>query len=320
MWLQSHGMGSPQSRRATLAFACLLLAGTVAACSDTGSARGSEGDEPDPDSAASAPAPEDFTGPVEDFYAVPDPLPAGRARRPDPHDADRGAGGRGRPAGHVPLDRRRGRRPGRHRASSTTRPRRPATRAGRSSPGHTAPSAWPRRAPRAASRRFAAAFGVHGVRVATDYIGLGPDGELHPYLSAAAEGHAVIDGVAAPRPSRPRPTPATGWSSSGTPRAATPPSSTGEMAAERLPEADLLGTVAIAPGAAARRDLRRRRPDPHHHGDGALRAAAEDPDIDPRDFLCPRPTRPPRAWSRGHVPRGDHRPPWSRWPPRRTST
>ncbi len=36
-----------------------------------------EGDEPDPDSAASAPAPEEFTGTVEDFYVVPDPLPPG---------------------------------------------------------------------------------------------------------------------------------------------------------------------------------------------------------------------------------------------------
>jgi len=43
------------------------------------------------------------------------------------------------------------------------------------------------------------AFGVEGVRVATDYLGLGPVGELHPYLSAAAEGNAVIDGVAAAR-------------------------------------------------------------------------------------------------------------------------
>ncbi len=38
---------------------------------------------------------------------------------------------------------------------------------------------------------------VAGVRVATDYIGLGPVGEIHPYLSAAAEANAVIDSVRA---------------------------------------------------------------------------------------------------------------------------
>ena len=45
----------------------------------------------------------------------------------------------------------------------------------------------------------APAWGVDGVRVATDYIGLGPVGELHPYLSALDEGHSVLDAVRAAR-------------------------------------------------------------------------------------------------------------------------
>ena len=42
-------------------------------------------------------------------------------------------------------------------------------------------------------------FGVAGVGVVTDYIGLGPVGELHPYLSRLSEGHSVIDAVRAAR-------------------------------------------------------------------------------------------------------------------------
>jgi dienelactone hydrolase len=43
----------------------------------------------------------------------------------------------------------------------------------------------------------APAFGVEGVRVATDYIGLGPVGERHAYLSGVSEAHSVVDAVRA---------------------------------------------------------------------------------------------------------------------------
>ena len=42
-------------------------------------------------------------------------------------------------------------------------------------------------------------YGVEGVRVVTDYIGLGPVGEVHSYLSGVSEGRSVIDSVRAAR-------------------------------------------------------------------------------------------------------------------------
>lgn len=45
--------------------------------------------------------------------------------------------------------------------------------------------------------RAAPGWGVEGVWAATDYVGLGPMGEIHPYLSKASEGNAVIDIVTA---------------------------------------------------------------------------------------------------------------------------
>src|SRR5690606_10207192 len=47
--------------------------------------------------------------------------------------------------------------------------------------------------------RPAPTFGSDGVGVVTDYIGLGPVGELHPYLSRVSEAHSVIDAVRAAR-------------------------------------------------------------------------------------------------------------------------
>ena len=42
-------------------------------------------------------------------------------------------------------------------------------------------------------------WGVEGVHAATDYIGMGPVGEIHPYLSGPSEGNSVIDAVRAAR-------------------------------------------------------------------------------------------------------------------------
>jgi pimeloyl-ACP methyl ester carboxylesterase len=129
-------------------------------------------------------------------------------------------------------------------------------------------------------------WGVRGVRVATDYIGLGPDGELHPYLSASAEGHAVIDGVAAVR-ALPEAGAGDRWVATGHSQGGHAALVTAERAAERLPEAELVGTVAIAPGAQLAETF----------GDDVqariitamvlFGAATEDPEIDPQDFLAP---------------------------------
>src|SRR5690606_14109137 len=42
-------------------------------------------------------------------------------------------------------------------------------------------------------------YGIEGVRVATDYVGMGPVGEVHPYLSGLSEAQPVIDAIRAAR-------------------------------------------------------------------------------------------------------------------------
>ena len=55
-----------------------------------------------------------------------------------------------------------------------------------------APQCAPSRAGRTVST-----LGIAGVGVQTDYVGLGPVGETHPYLSRPSEGFSVIDAVRA---------------------------------------------------------------------------------------------------------------------------
>lgn len=92
------------------------------------------------------------------------------------------------------------------------------------------------------------AFGVKGVVAATDYLGLGPDGELHPYLNRLTEARATVDSVRAARN-------ITGahagkrWVVVGHSQGGHASLSTGELAPGYGAELDLLGTVAIAPAA-----------------------------------------------------------------------
>ena len=263
----------------------------VAACSgdsggtDDAGAGGSSGTEAGTEAAAAPAEVEEFTGPVEDFYAVPDPLPAG-----EPGDLIR----------TMPIEAPAGEAGLRVMYHSTDAEGDDRAVTGvvyypTEAPGD---EGWPIVAWAHGTSGLAAAcapsrvpmappgFGVQGVRVATDYIGLGPDGELHPYLSAAAEGHAVIDGVAAAR-ALPEANAGDRWVVTGHSQGGHAALVTGEMAAERLPEAELLGTVAIAPGSQLAET----------YGDDVqtriitamvlFGAAAEDPAIDPRDFLGP---------------------------------
>jgi hypothetical protein len=91
-------------------------------------------------------------------------------------------------------------------------------------------------------------YGVAGVGVRTDYIGLGPVGELHPYLSRPSEGHSVIDAVRAARN-----LPAAGaserWVTLGGSQGGHAALSASELASDYAPELDLLGTVSLAPGS-----------------------------------------------------------------------
>ena len=94
----------------------------------------------------------------------------------------------------------------------------------------------------------AARWGLQAVGVDTDYIGLGPVGELHPYLSRVSEAHSVIDAVRAARNIS-----ETGagsrWLAIGGSQGGHASISTNELAATWAPELDLVGSVAFAPGA-----------------------------------------------------------------------
>jgi len=89
-------------------------------------------------------------------------------------------------------------------------------------------------------------WGVDGVHVVTDYIGLGPKGETHPYLSGPSEGNSVIDAVRAAR-NLPDAHAGTTWFSIGHSQGGHAALFAGERAATYAPELHLMGTVAMAP-------------------------------------------------------------------------
>jgi pimeloyl-ACP methyl ester carboxylesterase len=135
----------------------------------------------------------------------------------------------------------------------------------------------------------APAFGVNGVRVATDYIGLGPIGERHPYLSGPSEAHSVIDGVRAARQLAAAHA-GKRWVAVGHSQGGHSALFTNELGRKYAPELDLLGTVAIAPAAVLDRTF---GPDdqivPRMVGIMALYGIAEDhPELDPADYIGPQ--------------------------------
>ena len=188
-----------------------------------------------------------FTGSVEEFYEVPSPLPAGEPgalirvqdisanaqsttvrimyHSRDTLDRDRAVTGTlTYPNGVAPE----GGWPVVSLAHGTT---------GLASP--CAPSRGGRAAP---------TFGVAAVGVATDYIGLGPVGELHPYLSRVSEAHSVIDAVRAAR-NMSEAEAGTRWLAIGHSQGGHAAIATNEVGAAYAPELELLGTIALAPGA-----------------------------------------------------------------------
>lgn len=194
------------------------------------------------------PAPERFTGTVEDFYVVPAPLPPGPPgtliRYQDlPSSADwvnrrimyhsRDAEGRDRAV-----------------TGTITYPTAAPSEGGWPvvSFSHGTTGIAPQCAP-SRSAGSSPLYGVNGVSVATDYIGLGPVGEIHPYLSAAAEGHAAIDAVRAARQMAGA-NAGSEWFSVGGSQGAHAALIAGERSQTYAPELTLLGTVAMAPPAA----------------------------------------------------------------------
>lgn len=264
-----------------------VLAAT-AACSGDGDgggegADGGAGADTPPERSAEV---ERFTGPVDAFYEVPDPLPAG-----EPGDLIR----------TMPIETAGPDEAGlriMYHSTDAEGDDRAATGLVYFPTDEPPDGGWPVLAwahgtsglapPCAPSRDPAAPpdFGVRGVRVAADYIGLGPEGEVHPYLSAPAEGHAVIDSVAAVR-ALPEARAGDRWVVAGGSQGGHAALVTNEMAAERLPGAELLGAVAIAPGSQLSES----------YGDDLqtrvitamvlFGVAAEEPEVDPRDYLHP---------------------------------
>lgn len=312
---------APRTRRATgpldrrralrLVAALTLLVAAAAGCSDgdgdaagggsasddtstTRPAEEGDGEEAEGDDSTTTPSaptqdepPEQFDGPVDDFYVVPDPLPEG-----EPGELirvqDMGA-----------ADGRRSLRVMYHSRDAQDRDR--AVTGVITHPTGDAPEAgWPvtswahgttgLAAPCAPSRHLASApdLGVEGVLAATDYVGLGPVGEVHPYLSKPSEGNAVIDIV---RAARLLPAAHAGerWISIGHSQGGHGAQSAHELAEARAPELDLVGTVSWAPASDFTRtfggidDIVARIV-----GTMALYgAAAEHPDVDPDDHVSP---------------------------------
>ena len=232
-------------------------------------------------------SPERFTGTVDEFYVVPSPLAPGAPgalirvqdvsadagsttvrimyHSRDARDRDRAVTGMlTYPSGQAPA----GGWPVVSLAHGTTGMASPCAP---SRGGYVAPT-----------------FGVEGVGVATDYIGLGPVGEIHPYLSRPSEAHSVIDAVRAARNLAEAGAGAR-WLAIGHSQGGHAALATNELGAEYAPELELLGTVSLAPAALFDRTY-------GGIDDIVVRivgvmafygAAAEHPEIDPADYVGP---------------------------------
>lgn len=220
---------------------CLL----VLACSAPASTAATTTSAPTTSSTAAAPEP--FPGTVDEFYEVPDPLPPG-----EPGELIRVqdvASGGGITTKRIMY----------HSRDAADRDR--AVTGIVSYPeGTPPPGGWPIVALAhgtvgmatqcAPSRGGGAAptFGVEGVGVATDYVGLGPVGEIHPYLSRPSEAHSVVDSVRAARHLLGGDARAE-WVVVGHSQGGHAALATNELAHDYAPELTLLGAVASAPGA-----------------------------------------------------------------------
>lgn len=284
------------TRRGVALLAVLALLVTAACSGDDGT------DDPERDTTPSsttdgdvtttvgpddATAPEQYSGPDDGFYEVPDPLPPGEPgqliRVMDLGEAD------GARTLRVMYHSRDAQDRDRAVTGIVTHPTADAPEGG-----------WPvvswahgtsgLASPCAPSRQGqpAPGFGVEGVHVATDYIGLGPVGELHPYLSKPSEGHSVIDAV---RAARLLPDAHAGdrWLAIGHSQGGHAAMSAHELAGDHAPELELLGTVALAPGAVFEEVYG--GIDPIVTGIvtalGLVGATDEHPEVDPADYFTP---------------------------------
>jgi hypothetical protein len=190
------------------------------------------------------PAP--FAGTVDEFYVVPDPLPAGARGEIIRRQAiDAGGSRTGWRVMHHTVDQA-----GNDRAVTgiITVPNAPAPDEGWPVVAHAhgttgivsrcAPSRGP---------SLPGDVGIPGVFAQTDYIGLGPVGEFHPYLQRAAEANAVLDSVRAAHEIA-GPDLNDDWYLIGASQGGHAALAAYEDAVTELPELDLRGTVALVPG------------------------------------------------------------------------
>ncbi len=276
-----------------------ILALAAAGCSgDDGS--DSEAGGPSVSSAEAPAAPEPFTGTDAAFYEAPDPLPEGEPgeliRVLPVGEAD------GTVTVKVMYHSRDARDRDRAVTGLVTYPTAPAPEGGWPVVA-TAPGTVGVAAQCGISHQITEApdWGVDGVRVITDYLGLGPVGDpLHAYLSRPDEGHSVIDAV---RAARQLPEAGAGdrWLSVGHSQGGHGALSASELAGDYAPELDLVGTLALAPAAML---------DQVYGGidpivTGILTAmslyggAAEHPEIDVADYVTPELAAAAEVFDRG---------------------
>jgi alpha-beta hydrolase superfamily lysophospholipase len=195
--------------------------------------------------ATASPTPEKFDGATDAFYKAPDPLPEGKPgeliRVQDLGTAD------GRHTVRIMYHSRDAERRDRAVTGIVTYPTGdapaggwPVTSQANGTVGLASACALSRRGEPAGD------WGVEGVHAVTDYIGLGPVGEIHPYLSGPSEGNSVIDAVRAAR-NLPDAHAGKRWFAIGHSQGGHGALFAGERAQRYAPELDLLGTVALAP-------------------------------------------------------------------------
>ncbi len=141
----------------------------------------------------------------------------------------------------------------------------------------------------AVSRRNqpAPGFGVQGVHVETDYIGM-VQGDRLRYLSGASEAHSVIDAVRAAR-NLPDTHAGIRWVAVGASQGGHAALFTHQLGTSYAPELELLGTVAVAPAAELTKTF---GPDdqviPRMVGImGLFGIAGDHPEVDPADYIGP---------------------------------
>jgi len=236
-----------RAHRGSALLAAVLLLGAVACSGDDGTDAESGDDGGTTTTAATLVEPERFEGETADFYVVPDPLPPG-----EPGDLIRVQeleSGTDEVTLRIMYHSIDG--AGRDRAVTgiatypTAEPPEggwPVVSTANGTVGLAGQCALSRHG------SPAAAWGIEGVRVQSDYIGMGPVGEIHPYLSRLSEGHSVIDAVRAVR-NLPDANASERWVVAGHSQGGHGSLSAHELSEEYAPELDLVATLTMAPAA-----------------------------------------------------------------------